>query len=119
MVQLPVAHCELNPIEMPWSRVKEYVRRDNQKLTLAVVENQHEGFSCITPELWKSLVSHVEKKIEHHCWERDGLFHTKRREFIIHLGDSSDDSSSSSDDSSSEADCYVTLICCFSFHQLL
>ena len=26
VVQLPVAHCELNPIEMIWSQVKGHVR---------------------------------------------------------------------------------------------
>lgn len=31
VVRLPVAHCELNPIEMAWAQVKECVRRNNQK----------------------------------------------------------------------------------------
>ena len=90
---------------MAWAQVKEYVRRNTQKFTLTEVERLiHEGFSCVTPELWTKLISHVEKKVEDHYWEQDSLFYTKRHELIIHLGDSSDDSSSSSDDSSSEAD---------------
>ena len=88
---------------MAWAQVKEYVRRNNQKFTLGEVERLiHEGFSCVTPERWKKLVTHVEQKIEDHYWERYGLFYTRRHEFIIHLGDSSDNSVSSSDDSSSE-----------------
>ena len=31
VVRLPVAHCELNPIEMPWSQVKGYVKDNNKK----------------------------------------------------------------------------------------
>ena len=90
---------------MAWAQVKEYVRRNNQKFTLAEVEKLiHEGFSHVTPEIWTKLISHVEKKVEDHYWERDGLWYAKRHEFIIHLGDSSDNSSSSSDDSSSKSD---------------
>ena len=91
-------------MKMAWAQVKEYVWRINQKFTLEEVESLiHEGFSCVNPELWTRLISHVEKKVENHYLERDGLFYTKRHEFIIHLGDSSVDSSSTSDDSSSEA----------------
>ena len=31
VVRLPVAHCELNPIEMAWSQVKGYVKDNNKK----------------------------------------------------------------------------------------
>ena len=31
VVRLPVAHCELNPIEMAWSQVKGYVKRNNKR----------------------------------------------------------------------------------------
>ena len=31
MVRLPVAHCELNPIEKAWSQVKGYVKESNKK----------------------------------------------------------------------------------------
>ena len=31
VVRLPVAHCELNPIEMAWSQVKEHVKRNNKR----------------------------------------------------------------------------------------
>ena len=32
MVRLPVAHCELNSIEMAWAQVKGYVKEHNKKL---------------------------------------------------------------------------------------
>ena len=31
VVRLPVAHWELNPIEMAWSQVKGYVKANNKK----------------------------------------------------------------------------------------
>ena len=31
VVRLPVAHCELNPIEMAWSQVKGHVKDNNKK----------------------------------------------------------------------------------------
>ena len=31
VVRLPVAHCELNPIEMAWSQVKGHVKENNRK----------------------------------------------------------------------------------------
>ena len=34
VVRLPVAHCELNPIEMAWSQVKGNVKENNKKYRL-------------------------------------------------------------------------------------
>ena len=31
VVRQPVAHCELNPIEMVWSQVKGHVKDNNKK----------------------------------------------------------------------------------------
>ena len=30
MVWLPVAHCELNPIEMAWKQLKDFVKERNE-----------------------------------------------------------------------------------------
>ena len=32
VVRLPVAHCELNPIEMAWSQVKGHVKDNNKSI---------------------------------------------------------------------------------------
>ena len=34
VVRLPVAHCELNPIELAWAVVKDYCRKNNQLFTI-------------------------------------------------------------------------------------
>lgn len=106
VVRLPVAHCELNPIEMAWAQVKGYVRDHNQKFTLTEAERLvNEGFSCVTPEKWKKLIDHVQQKVENHYWEHDGLYETMVDPFIIHTGDSSDDSdAASAENSSSEGE---------------
>lgn len=31
VVRLPVAHCELNPIEMAWAQVKDYIKANNRR----------------------------------------------------------------------------------------
>lgn len=106
MVRLPVAHCELNPIEMAWAQVKGYVKDHNKKFTLSEVKRLvDEGFKIVTPERWKKLIKHVQEKIEDHYWEHDGLYEDMMERFIIQVGNdssSSEDSSSVEDSSSSE-----------------
>ena len=106
VVRLPVAHCELNPIEMAWSQVKGHVKDNNKKysdlekkcycyfgclcrFTLTEVkELVYEGFEKVTPERWQSLIKHVEQKVEDHYWEADGLNEELLEWFIITNSDS-------------------------------
>lgn len=37
IVRLPVRHCCLNPIELCWANLKEYVRKDNTRFQLTNV----------------------------------------------------------------------------------
>ena len=103
VVRLPVAHCELNPIEMAWSQMKHYIKTHNLKFTLSEMERlTHIAFTAVTPDRWKSLLAHVKEKVEDHYWEADGLQMELVEEFIISTeGDTESESedSSSSDDS--------------------
>lgn len=57
VLRLPVAHPELNPIEMAWSLVKGYVAKNNKKFTLKEIEKLvPEGIREVTPALWKKFV---------------------------------------------------------------
>ena len=38
VLRLPVAHCELNPIELAWASVKAYIARHNTRYTLQEVQ---------------------------------------------------------------------------------
>ena len=61
----PVAHCELNPIELAWSKVKRYLKEHNQSFKLADLEKLvPAAFQSVTPEMWKSYCKHVEKEEE-------------------------------------------------------
>ena len=56
-VCLPVAHCELNPIELAWANVKEYVRKHNQQFTTAEVEHlTPTGISATTADHTQNTV---------------------------------------------------------------
>ncbi|XP_062518317.1 uncharacterized protein LOC134193506 [Corticium candelabrum] len=61
-LQSPVAHCELKPIELAWSKVKRYLKEQNQTFKLADLEELvPAAFQSVTPEMWKSHCKHVEK----------------------------------------------------------
>ena len=105
VLRLPVAHCELNPIELAWAQVKEHVRLHNQKFTLKEVEKLvYEGISLVTPIRWKKIIEHTRNKVEDHYWDKDGLYELMIEDFIINVGNTSEESSSSSELSSSEED---------------
>ena len=92
VVRLPIAHCELNPIEMAWASMKSYIRRNNKSFTLKEAESLVEaGFEEVTAEMWRKMCQHV-KKIEDKYWEQDGLIEEAVEEFILRIGDEDDDS---------------------------
>jgi len=64
ILYLPVAHPELNPIEMIWAMLKEEVKKKNTKYSLADVEKfANEFFDTYDESEWKKCIDHV-KKIE-------------------------------------------------------
>lgn len=102
VVHLPVAHCELNPIELAWANVKEYVRKHNQQFTMAEVQQlTPTGIGVTTPDLRKEYVKHC-KKVEDKYWQQDGLIEETVGEFTIEFGADSDDSDKESDFSEDE-----------------
>ena len=60
------SHCELNPIEMVWGVLKNYVATENKDMTLKSVEElfrkRHAELKD-QPEFWKKCVEKV-KRIE-------------------------------------------------------
>ncbi|CAG7833182.1 unnamed protein product [Allacma fusca] len=101
---LPVAHCELNSIELIWSWVKQKVGKLNSHGGISkVLQVKQDVISTVTPELWKSCVNHV-KKVEEDMWQRDNLYPTNfvdrfQEPIIISLRG---EDSSSDEDSDSE-----------------
>ena len=92
VLRLPVAHCELNPIELVWAQVKDFARKRNKTFRLADVEKLvPAAFEEVTPEHWKRCCEHAIKE-EERFWRTDGLQEEAIYQFLIDLGvDDSDD----------------------------
>ena len=62
VLRSPIAHCELNPIELLWAQVKGRVARRNKTFRLQDVKRLVvKSLADVTPENWRDAVTHVEK----------------------------------------------------------
>ena len=96
VLRLPIAHCELNPIELIWAQVKGYAARNNKTFTMAeALKLSHDGINTVTAENWAACVQQVVNKVEPDFWEKDSICENVVEEFTIHVGA---DSSSDEDD---------------------
>ncbi|XP_060854986.1 uncharacterized protein C21orf140 homolog [Metopolophium dirhodum] len=60
--RLPPYHCELNPIELAWASVKNYVKMNNSTFKMNDVKKLlEEGVERVTPDMWKNYVDHIIK----------------------------------------------------------
>lgn len=98
VLRLPPYHCELNPIELIWAAMKQYVARLNKtfKMTDLKILLQ-ESITKITPELWRKCIQHVVEKVEPDMWDlgevMDRLVEVKP--MIINIGPDDSDSDDS------------------------
>ncbi|KAH7946444.1 hypothetical protein HPB49_025273 [Dermacentor silvarum] len=101
VVRLPSHHCEFNPIELIWSRVKAYVAAYTATFTpTSVAKLLHENINLVTADTWLRACAHVQK-IEEECWQRDSLIDASVDQLLISLGsDSSSESDASDNDTS-------------------
>jgi len=71
VLRLPPYHCELNPIELAWASVKNYVGMKNRTFKLNEVKKLlEEGVERVTPDMWKNFVGHI-IKVEEKFWQVD------------------------------------------------
>ena len=62
---LPVAHPELNPIEMSWSKMKRGTAKTNTTFRLSHLEDiTRNAIASMTPEEFSKYVEHVKTKEE-------------------------------------------------------
>ena len=95
VVRLPVAHCELNPIEKAW--VKGYVRKHNQSFTLTEVQQlTNDAFKAMPADTWRHYCRHV-IDVENNYFDKDGIYEDTVEEMIIDLGEDDSDSECDSD----------------------
>jgi len=60
VLRLPPYHCELNPIELAWSVVKNHVKQNNTTFKLNDVKKLLiEGVQKVTSDMWANFVSHT------------------------------------------------------------
>jgi len=63
VLRLPPYHCELNPIELAWSSVKNHVRMNNTTYKLPDVKKSLiEGINLVDAQMWKNFISHTKKE---------------------------------------------------------
>ena len=90
MLHLPVAHCELNPIELAWAWVKGDVAKHNKNFTLKEIQTQTltpDGIQHTTVDMWRNFCRHV-VDVENNYIQKDGIL---EEEMIIEFGDDSSD----------------------------
>ena len=63
VLRSPVAHCEVNPIELVWADVKRYLKVDNKTFKLSVLEQLvPNALQFVTPEMWAKHCQLVQKE---------------------------------------------------------
>lgn len=63
VLRLPPYHCELNPIELAWSSVKNHVRMNNTTYKLPDVKNLLlEGIKRVDADMWKNFINHTKRE---------------------------------------------------------
>ena len=107
ILRLPVAHSELNPIELIWANIKNKVAVKNTTFKMCDVKKLvDDAISEVTPKNWKDAVTHT-LKVEKEFWEIDfGSSCPIVEDFVISLNESSSDEES---DESSDED--VNMLC--------
>ncbi len=91
VIRLPVAHCELNPIELAWASVKGYVAKHNKSFTMTETKQLTiDGFKHTTTDMWRSFCRHV-VDVENNYTAKDGLMEDMIDELTIDTTDDSDD----------------------------
>jgi len=98
VLRLPPYHPDLNPIEMIWADVKNFIASHNTTFKISDVQKVCEDkFSSITQEHWKAKCEHV-KKAEKEYIAKEPAIDEITESFIIRL-DSESDSEESGDES--------------------
>ena len=92
VLRLPVAHCELKPIELAWASVKGYVAKHNKNFTMTETKQLTiDGFRHTTTDMWRSFCRHV-VDVENEYWEKDGVIEDMVEEVTIDTTEDSDES---------------------------
>ncbi|CAI6372173.1 unnamed protein product [Macrosiphum euphorbiae] len=99
ILRLPPYHCELNPIELAWSSVKNHVKMNNTTYKLSDVKQLlMEGIEKVDDTMWKNFISHttsVEDKFYEVDFLIDEVLSAELQPTVLTLGNTSSDSEES------------------------
>ncbi|KDR23616.1 hypothetical protein L798_12176 [Zootermopsis nevadensis] len=104
VVRSPAYVCDLSPMELAWSRLKNYVCENNVTgyLSLKRLLDLTEGIATVTAKDWEGYCQRVEQ-LEQQYWGQDGVVVDVMVSIIIaNPNDSSDDNETSCEDVESE-----------------
>ncbi|XP_076033009.1 uncharacterized protein LOC143020470 [Oratosquilla oratoria] len=92
VVRLPPYHCQYNPIELVWAQVKSYISKRNNFKMADLKPLVKEAMRAVTLENWKQAVKHAEQLQEQNT-NQDRAVEMYVDSFVIHLSESSDETS--------------------------
>ena len=91
VLRLPPYHCDLNPIELVWARMKNRVARFNTTFKLADVRKLTEdSVRVITAADWQEVIKHTGEVVANY-WEVDRVQDDDEQLLIEFDEDESDD----------------------------
>nr|CAH7762225.1 unnamed protein product [Callosobruchus chinensis] len=89
VLRFPPYHCELNPMQIIWADVKQYVAAENKSFKFSDVKNIfYDAIKRITPDKWKKCIEHVKEKVETKIWKLDGIIDRQVDPLVINFDDS-------------------------------
>lgn len=97
VLRLPPYHPDLNPIELIWGEIKNFVASKNTTFNFSQVQSiAEEKIASMGPEDWKRKCEHV-VKVEDEYLKNEGAIDTVLESFVISLGSESEMDSSADD----------------------
>ena len=104
LLWLPVAHCELNPIELIWAYVKRRVARENKTFKIGDVHALCQRTMADLPStLWPNCVKHAQKIEDEYRGHQYEIVEAIGP-LVINIGDDSDSDSENFDEDNAEND---------------
>ncbi|RVE40784.1 hypothetical protein evm_014566, partial [Chilo suppressalis] len=92
ILRLPPYHCKLNPIEMVWAQIKNYIAANNTTFKMSDVKKKfYDAIALVDANRWKKCCDHVIRE-ENTMWGLDDVMeHAEQNSFVINVtGESSD-----------------------------
>ncbi|KAL4092454.1 hypothetical protein QTP88_026955 [Uroleucon formosanum] len=99
IIRLPPYHPDLNPIEMIWSQVKQYIAKQNHNGSIKkIAELCKQKMESMGNSEWRAVCANV-KKLETEMWKNESYMDIEMDKLIVTYGeDTTDDSDTSTED---------------------